>query len=63
MSWLEQMEVEMLSQVNSIDEFHHNFSEICDALQYNREQVTQAYFEIWAIKIGIGVKSDSSVDF
>ena len=23
----------------------------CDALQQNREQVAQAYFEIWAIKL------------
>ena len=36
---------------------------ICDALQQNREQVAQAYFEIWAIKVGIGVKNESSVDF
>ena len=36
---------------------------MCDALQQNREQVTQAYFEIWAIEVGIGVKNYSSVDF
>ena len=29
---------------------------ICDALQQNREQVAQAYFEMWAIEVGIGVK-------
>ena len=28
---------------------------ICDALQQNREQATQAYFEIWTIEVGIGV--------
>ena len=33
------------------------------ALQQNKEQVAQAYFEIWAIEVGIGVKDDSSVDF
>ena len=31
---------------------------ICDAFQQNREQVAQAYFEIWAIEVGMGVKSD-----
>ena len=36
---------------------------ICDALQQNKEQVTQAYFEIWTIKVGIGLKNNSSVDF
>ena len=36
---------------------------ICDALQQNREQVVLAYFEIWTIEVGIGVKSYSSVDF
>ena len=36
---------------------------ICDALQQNREQVAQAYFEIWTITVGIGVKNNSSVDF
>ena len=35
----------------------------CDALQQNREQVTQAYFEIRAIEVGTVVKTDSSVDF
>ena len=36
----------------------------CDALQQNREQVVglQAYFEIWAIEVGTGGKTDSSVD-
>ena len=29
---------------------------ICDALQQNREQVAQAYFEIWAIEVAIWVK-------
>ena len=36
---------------------------ICDALQQNKEQVAQAYFEIWAFEVSIGMKSDSSVDF
>ena len=27
------------------------------------EQVAQVYFEIWTIKVGIGVKNNSSVDF
>ena len=36
---------------------------ICDALQQNREQVAHAYFEIWTIEVGIGVKNNSSVDF
>ena len=40
------------------DKFH-----ICDALQQNREQVAQAYFEIWAIEFGMVVKNDSSDDF
>ena len=35
---------------------------ICDALQQNREQVAQAYFEIWTIEVGIEVKNNSSVD-
>ena len=35
----------------------------CDALQQNREQVALAYFEMWVIEVGIGVKNDSSVDF
>ena len=35
---------------------------ICDALQENRELVTQAYFEIWKIEVGM-VKNNSSVDF
>ena len=35
---------------------------VCDALQQNREQVTQTYFEIRAIEDGIGVKNNSSVD-
>ena len=35
---------------------------ICDALQQYREQVVQAYFEIWAIEVGIGAKSKSYVD-
>ena len=36
---------------------------ICGALQQNREQVTETYFEIWTIHVGIGVKNNSSVDF
>ena len=28
--------------------------DICDALQQNREQVAQAYFEIWTIEVGMG---------
>ena len=36
---------------------------MCDALQQNREQVMQAYFEIWTIEIGIEVKNNSSTDF
>ena len=36
---------------------------MCDVLQENREQVTQAYFEIWTIEVGIGVKNNSYVDF
>ena len=36
---------------------------ICDALQQRREQVAQAYFEIWTIEVSIGVKNNSSVDF
>ena len=28
----------------------------CDAIQQNSEQVAQAYFEICAIEVGIGVK-------
>ena len=28
----------------------------CDALQQNREQVPQAYFEIWTIEVGMGEK-------
>ena len=36
---------------------------IFDALQQNREQVAQGYFEIWTIEVGIGVKNNSSVDF
>ena len=35
----------------------------CDALQQNRKQVTQAYFEIWAIEVSIGVKNNSPADF
>ena len=35
---------------------------ICDALQQNREQMAQAYFEIWAIEVGIGVRNNSSID-
>ena len=27
---------------------------VCDALQQNREQVVQAYFEIWVIEVGMG---------
>ena len=34
-----------------------------DVLQQNGEQVAQAYFAIWAIEVGKGVKNDSSVDF
>ena len=29
---------------------------ICAALQQNREQVAQVYFEIWTIEVGIGWK-------
>ena len=36
---------------------------IFDALQQTREQVTQAYFEIWAIEVGIGLKNNSYADF
>ena len=38
---------------------------VCAALQQNREQVTQAYFEVWAIEAGIHieVKNNSSVNF
>ena len=36
---------------------------ICVALQQNREQVAQAYFEIGSIEVGIGVKNNSFVDF
>ena len=39
---------------------------ICDAqhaLQQNKEQVTQAYFEIWTIEVGIGLKNNPYVDF
>ena len=36
---------------------------LCDALQQNREQVAQAYFEIETIGVGIGVKNNSLVDF
>ena len=36
---------------------------ICDALQQNKEQVAQAYFEIYTIEFGTGVKNNSSVDF
>ena len=35
---------------------------ICDALQRNREKITQTYFEVWAIEVGIGLKNDSSVE-
>ena len=35
----------------------------CDALQQTREQVAQAYFEIWTIEVSVGVKNNSSVDF
>ena len=35
----------------------------CDALQKNREQVAQAYLEMWTIEVGIWVKNNSSVDF
>ena len=35
---------------------------ICDTFQQNREQVTQVYFEIWTIEVGIGVKNNSFVD-
>ena len=34
---------------------------ICDVLHQNREQVTQAYFEIWTTEVG-RVKYNSSVD-
>ena len=34
----------------------------CDALHQNRAQVAKAYFEIWAIQVGTGVKN-FSVDF
>ena len=36
---------------------------ICDTLQQNREQVAQTYFKLWIIKVGMGVKNNSSVDF
>ena len=36
---------------------------ICDALQQNREQVAQAYFEIWTTEVGTGMKNNSSVNF
>ena len=35
----------------------------CDALQQNRKQVLQVYFEIRTIEVGVGVKNNSSVDF
>ena len=40
-----------------------HWDQICDGLQQNREQVAQAYFQIWAIEVGIGGENDSSVDF
>ena len=36
---------------------------ICDALQQNRKQVAQAYFEVWTIEVPWGVKNNSSVNF
>ena len=42
----------------SINQIH-----VCDALQQTREQVTQAYFEIWTIEVGIVVKNNLYVDF
>ena len=39
--------------------FHNH---ICDALQQNGEQITQAYFKIWTIEVG-GMKIKSSVNF
>ena len=35
----------------------------CDALQQNREQVAEAYFEIRTIEVGKVLKNNSSVDF
>ena len=32
---------------------------ICHSLQQGREQVAQAYFEIWTIEVGIGMKNKS----
>ena len=34
---------------------------ICDALKQSREQVAQAYFEIWTTEVCLGVKNNSSV--
>ena len=39
----------------------HNL--ICDALQQNREHDAHAYFEIWTIEFGTGVKNNSPVNF
>ena len=36
---------------------------MCDALQQNRKQVTQAKFEIWTIEVGLGVKNNLTVKF
>ena len=36
--------------------------DLCDELQQNRDQVSHAYFELWTIEVGIGVKNNSSVD-
>ena len=45
-----------------LKEIGHKISkENCGALQQNSEQVAQAYFEIWTIEVGIGVKNDSPV--
>ena len=41
----------------------YNKRTTCDALRQNREQVVQAYFEIWTIEVDKGVKNDSLVDF
>ena len=38
-------------------------SDICDAPQQTREQVVQAYFEVWTVEVGIWVKNNLSVDF
>ena len=48
-----------MRHVTGFPTLHH----MCNALQQNSEQVTQACFEMWTIVVGMGLKDSSSVDF